>query len=100
MLLSSHGITKRRLIQTGDTMKNIAKTHQLAIAKRTLRMTPTMARIMGGMDFETAYRTVFHTDLHQRCRDLTKQYDSFSESFSWELGTYGWDNPAEVLSAL
>ena len=36
----------------------IPEQHQLKIAKKTLKMNPTMARIMGGMTYEEAQKIV------------------------------------------
>jgi len=49
--------------------------------------------------FEQAYRVVFHTDLHERLKELVAEY-GLTTMFIWELGTYGWDSPAELLGAL
>ena len=81
-------------------MIDVAKQHQLKIAKRTLRMTPAGARIMGGMDFETAYMIVFRTSLRDRLDNLVAEYGEAPEWLSWELGAYGWDNPKELLDQL
>ena len=82
-----------------------ASKHQMRVAKDTLRMTPAMARIMGGMDYPTAYEHVFRTDLKTRLQSLCEQYgDAAAKPFddggvSWELGKYGY-TPAELLKLL
>lgn len=37
---------------------DVFEKHQLAIAKKTLKMTPVMAKIMGGMTYEEAKKIV------------------------------------------
>lgn len=72
--------------------------HQLAIAKATLKMTPAGARVMGGMDYETAYELVFKRDLRERLKFLIELYGD--SHLDWELKKYGWRTPAELLSQL
>jgi len=79
---------------------DIPQKHQMRIAKQTLRMTPAGARIMGGMDYESAYELVFKTPLRPRLQSLVAEYGENPEWLSWELVTYGWDKPAELLAAL
>lgn len=82
-------------------MHDVAKKHQLAIARKTLFMTPTMAKIMGGMDYEEAYYLIFKTDLRARLQSLIEQYGPIPQSWlSWELGMYGWETPKQLLDAL
>lgn len=76
-----------------------AKKHQMAIARKTLRMTPAGARIMGGMDFPAAYEFVFKTPLRERLDYLVSEYPNHN-GLNWELNAYGWDNPADLLSQL
>jgi len=78
---------------------NTAQKHQLAIARKTLRMTPAGARIMGGMDFPSAYEFVFKTPLRERLYYLVSEYPN-PAGINWELNTYGWDNPADLLAQL
>jgi len=78
---------------------NVAQKHQKAIAYKTLRMTPAGARIMGGMDFETAYYLIFREKLRERLAYLIAEYPNPS-GLNWELNTYGWDNPADLLNQL
>jgi hypothetical protein len=84
------------------------KQHQKNIAYKTLRMTPAMAKIMGGMSFEEAYEIIFKTPLKPRLLELIAEYGSVkqnkafpeSSSFCWELGVYGWNSPSELLELL
>jgi len=80
-------------------MKDIACKHQKAIAYKTLRMTPAGANIMGGMTFEEAYQFIFKTNLQHRLKDLVAEYGN-KDVYSWELQTYGWNSPAELLNLL
>ena len=54
---------------------------------------------MGGMTFEEAYQFIFKTDLQHRLKDLVAEYGN-KDVYSWELQTYGWNSPAELLSLL
>ena len=82
-----------------------AEKHQLNIARQTLRMTPAAARIMGGMDYATAYALVFKTPLRARLDSLIADYgDSAGKSYEdggvcWELSKYGY-TPAELKGLL
>ena len=82
-----------------------ASQHQMKVAMQTLSMTPAGARIMGGMDYPTAYQHVFHTDLRERLESLVSEYgEKASKSFEeggvcWELGKYGY-TPAELLALI
>ena len=80
-------------------MKNIALKHQKAIAYKTLRMTPARANIMGGMTFEEAYQIIFRESLRDRLKDLIAEYGD-TNTLSWELWTYGWNSPSELLNQL
>jgi hypothetical protein len=78
-----------------------AAKHQMAVAKKTLRMTPVAAEVMGGMTFREAYKHVFRTDLDQRIAGLIKTYPYCEDAgFCWELQMYGWHNPRELQRAL
>ena len=83
----------------------IAKNHQKRIAQSTLKMTPAGARIMGGMDYPTAYKLIFSIDLISRIKSLVSEYgDKSSLPFedggvNWELSRYGY-TPAELLNLL
>jgi len=79
---------------------DIPRKHQMNIARKTLKMTPTTARIMGGMDYETAYKLVFNTDLKPRLLSLIETYGETPKWLSWELEAYGWKTPRELLDAL
>lgn len=81
-------------------MHDVAKRHRRTIARQTLRMTPAMARIMGGMTFEEAYKCVFNTDLRLRLAQLIEEYGQNPNHLSWELYTYGWTTPYELLEQL
>jgi hypothetical protein len=83
----------------GGTKMNVFDKHQKNIAYKTLKMTPAMADIMGGMSFENAYKIIFRTDLKKRLNDLTDEYGS-GDLYSWELQKYGWNNPKELLDLL
>lgn len=80
-------------------MLDVPKRHQLAIAKKTLRMTPIMARIMGGIAFADAYEIVFREPLRLRLLRLVAEYPDRTD-LNWELTTYGWHDPAELLKLL
>jgi len=69
-----------------------------AIAYRTLRMTPAATHIMGGMDYETAYYVIFRTPLRRRLESLVAAYGD--KAIVWELQTYGWDRPRDLLNVL
>jgi hypothetical protein len=77
----------------------VPERHQLKIARDTLKMTPIMAKIMGGMDYEMAYRIVFKTELKPRLEQLIRQYGDNPAWLSWELDVYGW-TPRELLDAI
>ena len=79
-------------------MTDVAKRHQMKIAKRTLAMTPAGARIMGGMDFETAYQLVYRQDLRERLEGLVREYPD-DTGLCWELEKYGY-RPSELLALL
>ena len=79
---------------TGEFMN----TPEMKIAKSTLKMAPAGARVMGGMDYESAYELVFRTPLRPRLESLVAQYGD--TPIAWELGVYGWDTPSELLAAL
>ena len=81
-------------------MNDVAYKHQKRIAKDTLRMTPAGALIMGGMTFEQAYKFVFNTDLRPRLAQLIAEYGDRPEWLSWELDTYGWTYPKDLLDSL
>ena len=70
------------------------------IARKTLKMNPVMARIMGGMDYETAYRLIFKEDLKPRLLSLIEEYGEKPKWLSWELEVYGWSSPKALLDAL
>ena len=78
---------------------NVPQNHQMNIARKTLKMTPAGARVMGGMDYETAYEFVFHTPLRPRLESLVSQYGN-TGPYSWELQRFGWDNAADLLAAI
>ena len=80
-------------------MIDIAKKHQTKIAKQTLRMTPATAAIMGGMTFEEAYQFIFNTELMPRLEQLVEEHQN-SNTLAWELKTYGWSSPMELLNLL
>ena len=77
-----------------------AKQHQMRIAYKTLKMTPAGARIMGGMDYETAYALVFRTELRPRLESLVIEYGDNPPWISWELAKYGYTTPKELLDLL
>ncbi len=76
---------------------NVFQKHQLAIAKRTLRMTPTQAFVAGGMTFEEAYEIVYKTPLKRRLATLIAEYGMYPPSLHWELGNI---KPGDVLGQL
>jgi hypothetical protein len=88
-----------RTIKKEGTMKKIAEKHQRKIAYSTLKMTPAMANIAGGMTYQEAYKFIFKTDLKTRLQELVDEYGNKSV-YSWELEKYGWDNPSELLAAI
>ena len=55
---------------------------------------------MGSMDYKTAYELVFKTPLRPRLVSLVAQYGENPAWPSWELESYGWKTPAELLAAL
>lgn len=72
--------------------ENVFRKHQLAIARRTLRMSVAGAGIMGGMTLEAAYQLLFKTDLAERMRTLLDDYPGAKPGeVVTELTTYGWD---------
>ena len=77
-------------------MKVVAEKHQKRIARDTLKMTPAGADIMGGMTFKEAYEYIFKCDVIERLEGLVNEY-GMGYIFSWELESYGWDNPYELL---
>ena len=54
-------------------MQNVFNKHQKAIAYKTLKMTPQMANIMGGMTFEEAYKIIFRIDLRNRIDEIIRK---------------------------
>ena len=80
-------------------MIDTAKKHQTKIAKKTLRMTPAMAMIFGGMTFEEAYQFIFNTELIPRLEQLVTEHQD-SDTLIWELRKYGWPSPLELLKLL
>ena len=78
---------------------NTATKHQTRIAKKTLRMTPITANIMGGMTFEEAYQFIFNTELMPRLREFVTEHSN-SDTLVWELRKYGWTSPLELLNLL
>ena len=78
-------------------MYDVAKKHQINIARKTLRMTPLTADILGGMSYEEAYRIIFKTDLHNRLKELIRKYPA--GCYSWELEKYGW-TPQSLMDEL
>lgn len=77
----------------------VPEKHQRNIAYKTLKMNPVMARIMGGMDFEEAYKFIFGIDLKERLSQLIKDYPN-AGGLCWELNEYGWNDPKELLNQL
>ncbi len=49
--------------------------------------------------FEQAYRVLFREDLHERLKGLVAEYGE-SNTLSWELWTYGWKSPSELLQLI
>lgn len=82
-------------------MKDTAKKHQEKIARATLRMTPEMARIMGGMTFSKAYEFIFHRDLKERLTGLIAEYpDCEPWQLNTELCTFGWSGTKALQELL
>ena len=80
------------------------KKHQTEIAKDTLRMTPSGARIMGGMTHEEAYRFIFGAELKPRLIQLIADYPNCEpRQLNTELCAYGWEGTkalTELLNSL
>ncbi len=53
-LYKGRGPDKQKRKSKGGSFHDVAYGHQLAIAKKTLKMTPEMANIMGGMSLDEA----------------------------------------------
>ena len=76
---------------------DVAKQHQLKIAKQTLRLTQAGARILGGMSYHEAYFLIYGVTLSERLADLRKNYtiEQLTKPFeeggvNWELDRYGY----------
>lgn len=76
---------------------SIFSSHRMKIARKTLKMTPSMALVMGGMTYEEAYQLVFRHDLYARIRHLLSTYGT--RPVEWELEKYGWQ-PSSLLAEL
>ena len=71
---------------------NVAKKHQLAIAKKTLKMSIVGASIMGGMTHAEAYELIFKAPLKPRLESLIREYPNAHSptAVNTELDVYGW----------
>ena len=72
---------------------NVAKTHQVKIAKSTLKMSIVGASIMGGMTHAEAYEIIFRQPLKDRLELLISEYPNAitPRSVFTELDDYGWE---------
>jgi hypothetical protein len=84
-------------------MEDVARKHQMNIARKTLGMSQVGASIMGGMSFAEAYHLVFKIDLAERIAYLQANYPAetlrqpfASGGINWELDKYG-HRPCEFI---
>tara|TARA_R110000803_G_scaffold144149_1_gene210058 strand:+ start:806 stop:1060 length:255 start_codon:yes stop_codon:yes gene_type:complete len=81
-------------------MNKTAIAHQKKIARKSLRMTPIACDILGGMTFVEAYKIIFRTDLKPRLESLIKTYGEKPISLNYELTSYGWKSPSDLLKLI
>lgn len=78
---------------------DIARQHQLNIARKTMKMTPATARMLGGMTFAEAYELIYHKPLKARLLELIQEYGVSGPEVTWELSKCGW-KPLDLLEAM